>query len=138
MRAIRSRDTGPEVRLRRALWGSGVRGYRVADKHLPGRPDLTFARARIAVFVDGCFFHRCPTHCRMPASRRQYWEPKLAANVARDTATTAKLRWLGWRVIRVWEHDDPVAVAELVTSALQATPTSNLQSPRHRAAGSES
>jgi DNA mismatch endonuclease (patch repair protein) len=71
---------------------------------LLGRPDFIFRRARLAVFVDGCFWHGCRWHCRMPHSRTHYWGPKIAANAARDLATNRTLRSHGWRVLRIWEH----------------------------------
>lgn len=105
MRANRGRDTGPELRLRRALWAAGLRGYRVARKELPGKPDVTFGPARLAVFVHGCFWHRCP-HCpprSSPKTNRAYWEAKFDGNVARDARQRAELEALGWRVMVVWE-----------------------------------
>lgn len=107
MRANRGRDTKPELRLRRALHALGYR-YRVDSRPLPSlnrRADLTFPGARVAVFVDGCYWHGCPEHYRQPvANGETYWAPKIAANRARDEDTNARLREAGWRVVRVWEH----------------------------------
>lgn len=103
MSRIRGRDTKPEVRLRKALWQSGLR-YRVSGP-LPGRPDVVFAGVRAVVFVDGCFWHRCPKHAVPPKSNGAFWRRKLRANVARDRSVDRKLHELGWRVIRVWEHE---------------------------------
>lgn len=103
MRRVRGRDTSCEVRLRCALHQRGLR-YSLR-KALPGKPDIVFVRAQVAVFVDGCFWHGCPAHCRMPSSNAGYWDAKIARNIARDKRATKELRSLGWRVVRVWEHD---------------------------------
>jgi DNA mismatch endonuclease (patch repair protein) len=112
------RDTGPELRLRQALHGLGLR-YRV-HMPLPGMPrrraDVTFTRAKIAVFVDGCFWHRCPLHATDPVVNKSWWAAKLAKNVVRDRDTDARLRELGWTVVRFWEHEDMEAAATLVAS----------------------
>jgi len=104
MRRIRSVDTAPEMAVRKAAHRLGYR-YRLHRKDLPGRPDLVFPSRKAAIFVHGCFWHqhsRC-REGRVPGSNRQYWSPKLAANVARDSRNRRKLRRLGWRVLTVWE-----------------------------------
>lgn len=103
MRRVRSRDTSPELTLRRALHALGLR-YSLRRK-LPGSPDIVLVRARVAVFVDGCFWHGCPDHCRVPASNRPYWKAKIALNRARDIRAARALRAAGWSVVRVWEHE---------------------------------
>lgn len=106
MSRIRSRDTKPEVRLRKLLWLCGMRGYRLRTK-LPGRPDIVFTRARLAIFVDGCFWHGCPT-CgdgRAPSSNTGYWSAKRAGNKERDARRTRELEAMGWTVLRLWEHE---------------------------------
>lgn len=103
MSRIRSRDTKPEISLRRALWGKGLR-YRLKNR-LPGRPDIVFTNRRIAIFVDGCFWHRCPIHGRIPESNRDFWENKLRDNTRRDADVTQYLKSQGWEVIRIWEHE---------------------------------
>lgn len=109
------RDTAPELALRRALHHRGLR-YLV-DAPLPGIPrrraDVLFPRARIAVFVDGCFWHACPVHATEPAANASWWRAKLEANVARDRDTDDRLERSGWAVVRFWEHDamDPAADA---------------------------
>lgn len=112
----RRRDTTPEVKLRRRLHALGLR-FRV-DAPLPGlarrRADVLFTRARIAVFVDGCFWHGCPTHGTLPKANAAWWTDKLARNMARDRATDAHLKALGWSSLRFWEHDDPDTAAEAV------------------------
>lgn len=103
MSQIKGQDTGPELRLRRALWKRGWR-FRVKN-HLPGRPDLIFPAQQVAVFVDGCFWHGCPKHGVAPKSNKQFWNHKLRANIARDSEVSRRLNKVGWRVIRFWEHD---------------------------------
>ena len=106
-------DTGPERQLRRELHRRGLR-FRVNHRGLPGRPDITLTRARIAVFVDGCFWHACPDHGVIPKSNRDWWIEKLERNVARDREKDAALEQLGWTVIHIWEHDDPVVAAKSI------------------------
>lgn len=108
MRRQGRRDTKPELELRRELHRLGLR-YRVDRAVLPGlrrRADVVFSRARIAIFVDGCFWHQCPTHGTHPKANDQWWADKLEANVARDRDTDDRLRAAGWTVVRLWEHDD--------------------------------
>jgi DNA mismatch endonuclease, patch repair protein len=104
----RTRDTEPEVLLRRELHRRGLR-YRV-DAPLPGMPrrraDLLFTRAKVAVFVDGCFWHGCPEHKTAPTNNGAWWAAKLARNMERDRETSDHLSSLGWTVLRVWEHED--------------------------------
>lgn len=101
----RARDTGPELALRRALWAAGARGYRLHPRGVPGRPDLAFPRARLAVFVHGCFWHACPIHSKPPKSNAAFWREKFARNVARDARKVAELEEGGWRVLTFWEHE---------------------------------
>jgi len=103
MSRIKGKDTKPETTLRKALWRKGLR-YRLHYK-IPGRPDLVFVGARIAVFVDGCFWHGCPDHSVQPKSNADFWKKKLATNMERDKQINAKLSGLGWKVIRIWEHE---------------------------------
>ncbi|RVW00307.1 very short patch repair endonuclease [Rhodococcus xishaensis] len=123
MRAQRRRDTAPEVALRRELHRRGVRFF-VDRAPLPGlrrRADLVFPRRRVAVYVDGCFWHSCPQHATFPRNNAQWWADKLAANVARDRDTDSRLAAADWRVVRVWEHEDPAEAAGRVQAALDAT-----------------
>ena len=82
----------------------GITGWR---RHLPifGKPDFVFRKTRIAVFIDGCFWHGCPKHCRMPATNREYWERKIGRNLERDKKVKRELRKAGWTVVRIWEHE---------------------------------
>lgn len=120
MRANRSRDTGPELRLRRALHAAGYR-YRVNFAlRVPGRkvkPDITFTRQHLAVFVDGCYWHSCPEHGRMPSDPSGYWKVKLQRNVDRDRKVDEALRAAGWRVLRIWEH---TRISQAVSEVEQA------------------
>lgn len=97
----------------------GVKGWR-RQLGLPGKPDFTFRQERVALFVDGCFWHGCPKHLRLPSSNRRYWEKKVARNQARDRAVSRELRLRGWRVLRVWEHEvsDEQRVLRRVVRAL--------------------
>lgn len=105
----RTRDTAPEVALRRALHRLGYR-YLV-DAPLPGMPrrraDIVFTARKVAVFVDGCFWHGCPEHGTWPVKNGAWWESKLKANLERDRDTTARLEEIGWTVVRIWEHEGP-------------------------------
>jgi DNA mismatch endonuclease (patch repair protein) len=105
MSAIRSADTAPELRLRRALWRNGVRGYRLHRSGILGRPDIVFGPSKVAVFVDGCFWHGCPRCYRPPSSNSKYWSEKAARNRARDDRVNRDLSEHGWLVLRLWEHE---------------------------------
>ncbi|MGY1771939.1 very short patch repair endonuclease [Blastococcus sp. SYSU D00813] len=109
MQRMPRRDTKPEVALRKELHARGLR-FRKQFPSLPGRPDLAFTRARLAVFVDGCFWHSCPLHATRPKNNAAWWETKLAANVARDRRQDQELVDAGWTVVRIWEHE-PVSLA---------------------------
>lgn len=106
-------STKPEVALRRELHRRGMR-FRINHPGLPGRPDVAFTRVRLAVFVDGCFWHRCPEHGTLPRNNREWWRAKLDRNVARDRAKDTALAELGWAVLHVWEHEAVEAAADRV------------------------
>ncbi|MDR7167563.1 DNA mismatch endonuclease (patch repair protein) [Nocardia kruczakiae] len=121
-RMARQRRTGtaPETALRTELHRRGLR-YFVDRAPLPGlrrRADLVFPRRKVAVYVDGCFWHRCPEHATYPKNNAEWWAEKLAGNVARDRDTDARLTAAGWLVVRIWEHENSVAAADRVQSAL--------------------
>ena len=103
MSRIRSKDTKPELALRRKLFSSGLR-FRTRLK-MTGRPDIVFTRAHIAVFVDGCFWHGCPAHGTLPKSNADYWSVKIRRNAARDAAVNSVLEAEGWTVLRFWDHE---------------------------------
>lgn len=122
MRKQPRRDTKPETNLRKHVHALGLR-YRMNVKPLPDlrrNADLVFRSARVAVFVDGCFWHGCPIHARPTKSHTKWWAEKIAANQRRDLDTTLRLEEAGWKVIRMWEHDDPVEVADRVCAAVRA------------------
>jgi DNA mismatch endonuclease (patch repair protein) len=122
MQANRSRDTKPELAVRRLLHAAGLR-YRVAirpDPTLRRRADIIFTKRRIAVFIDGCFWHGCPDHGNRSFKYNvEYWPDKIATNRARDAETTTLLKARGWSVLRFWEHENPVAVADTIVSAVR-------------------
>ncbi|MGV1049340.1 MAG: very short patch repair endonuclease [Solirubrobacterales bacterium] len=124
MQAIKRRDTGLERAIRSVLHAQGLRfrvDYLVA---LPDaravRVDVAFPRQRLAVMVDGCFWHSCPVHGRVPSKNLQYWPEKLARNRRRDEVVNEQLALLGWRVLRIWEHEDLQAATGRVVTALNA------------------
>jgi len=115
------RDTKPEVAVRRAVWRRGLR-YRLDISPVPGtrrRADLVFTRARVAVYIDGCFWHRCPLHATTPKANREWWIEKLDANVARDRDTDRRLAEAGWTALRVWEHEDVEEAADRIERAVR-------------------
>lgn len=118
MRANRRRDTAPELAVRRILHADGLR-YRVDYAPLGGRrrADIVFTRRKVAVFIDGCFWHSCPLHGVAPVRNSEYWGPKLKANVERDRDTSARLSSAGWTVLRFWEHEEPLEVAHAIEIA---------------------
>ncbi|WP_113962924.1 very short patch repair endonuclease [Mycobacterium shimoidei] len=120
MQGNRSRDTAPELAVRRLVHGMGLR-YRVNTRPLPTlrrTADLVFTRRRVAVFVDGCFWHGCPDHHRQPSANAGYWTAKVARNRARDIATDETLAAAGWTVLRFWAHQSPADVAEAIRKAV--------------------
>lgn len=104
MSRIQGRNTKPELALRRLAWSMGLR-YRLHRRVEGTRPDMVFPGPRVAVFVDGCFWHCCPLHGVMPKSNPSFWETKLRRNVERDREADARLEAAGWRIIRLWEHE---------------------------------
>ena len=122
MKSNRSRDTKPELRLRKMVHAQGLR-YRVAAPPIPGirrTADLLFTRAKIAVFMDGCFWHGCPEHHTVAVAHAEFWADKVKGNVARDRDTDERLAEAGWISIRIWEHDDPREAALRVRDAVHA------------------
>ena len=103
MSRVKGRDTKPEVAFRKELWREGLR-YRLRYKVF-GRPDIVFPGPKVAVFVDGCFWHGCPEHYRPPKTRTEWWKDKIAGNKKRDGEVTARLEAEGWQVLRFWTHD---------------------------------
>ncbi len=118
MKANKAKNTKPELIVRRALREEGYPGYRINWKNAPGRPDIAYPGKKLAVFVNGCFWHRCP-HCNMPLpkSHIEYWSTKFEMNVERDRRKAAELESLGWTVITIWEcelkKDQDEAIARI-------------------------
>jgi DNA mismatch endonuclease, patch repair protein len=122
MSRIRGRNTATELALRKALWNSGLR-YRLHQRIEGARPDIVFPRERLAVFVDGCFWHGCPEHYVRPRSRNDFWAEKLRTNVLRDHRQTIHLERDGWTILRFWEHEvacELPRISEQVKRALRA------------------
>lgn len=127
MTRIRSRgNRSTEVRLRSSLVGAGLAGFKMNVATLPGKPDFTFAQQRVAVFVDGCFWHGCPKCYIRPKSNQPYWDKKVTSNKARDRRANSALRKMGWKPVRVWEHSvrHPSRVRRTIAKALAEHPHS--------------
>lgn len=123
MQRNRRRDTAPELALRRALHARGLRF--LVDVPVPGcgrrrRADVLLRGARIALFVDGCFWHSCPEHLHVPKANREWWTRKLASIVLRDRDTDARVRGAGWLPLRVWEHEPPGPAADRIVRVAAA------------------
>lgn len=133
MRGNRKTDTAPEVRIRSAIHRRGMRFRKhvlVRASSVNVRPDIVFTRQRVAVFVDGCFWHCCPVHGNRPRSNSQYWEAKLARNRSRDAAVNAALRAEGWDVLRVWEHESSEDAAEAICAVVSDQARQAVQASR--------
>lgn len=122
MAAVRGRDNPREKAVRRLLHAAGLR-FRVHHP-IPGRPrrtiDIAFTRVRIAVFIDGCFWHGCPRHATSPKANAEWWQAKIAQNRLRDLDTSEYLTARGWQVVRAWEHEPPEVVAATVLELVRA------------------
>lgn len=120
MLANRSRDTKPEIELRRALHAAGFR-YRVCARPIPGlrrTADIVFRPAKVAVDIRGCFWHGCPEHYTRPSANQQFWDAKRKRNMERDRQTTAAFEEAGWLVLVVWEHEDVAEAARRITETV--------------------
>lgn len=104
MSRIRAKNTGPEVKLRKMLSAEGIRGYRIHYK-LPGKPDIVFTKKKIVIFIDGCFWHKCPVCFKVPETRKDFWMKKIQSNIDRDKKVNEQLKDGGWTILRFWEHD---------------------------------
>jgi len=125
MRGNRRRDTTPELALRSELHRRGMRfrvDHPVALAGIRARPDLVFRGRRLAIYVDGCFWHRCPIHGTEPKANSQYWKPKLDENVERDRRVTAALEAANWTVLRIWAHVVPEDAADKIQGVLSTLP----------------
>src|SRR4051812_33534337 len=120
MRGNRSRDTKPEISIRKLIHAAGLR-YRINIRPVPEinrTADIVFTRTKIAVFIDGCFWHGCPEHYVPSKTNANYWNAKISGNKIRDVETSAALRDAGWAVIRFWSHEHPEAVAQQIIDAV--------------------
>lgn len=121
MKSARQRDTGPELAIRSQLHKQGLR-YRLHRRILPDvrrQADIVFGPAKVAVFVDGCFWHSCPIHATRPKANAEWWREKLATNQRRDADTNERLSKAWWAVIRVWEHEDPGLAARKIARVVR-------------------
>ena len=121
MSSVRNKNTGLEMQLRRALWKAGLR-YRVNSKLL-GRPDIVFPKKKLAIFVDGCFWHGCPIHGTIPKTNTDFWEAKIKGNIERDRQITTQLTINGWIVIRIWEHEIKKCLDAIVENIIKTLRT---------------
>lgn len=122
MRATPTRNTKLELLVRRELWRRGLR-YRVDVRplaSLPRRADVVFPRLRVAVFLDGCYWHHCPAHGQIPKANAAWWQRKFAETARRDRETSSRLAAAKWTVVRIWEHESIEAVVRTIESALAA------------------
>ncbi|HOJ97394.1 MAG TPA: very short patch repair endonuclease [Methanospirillum sp.] len=118
MSRIRGKNTRPELILRRLIYDSGVRGYRI-HYNLPGKPDIVFVKKRVVIFIDGCFWHKCPDCFREPQTRRDFWLEKINKNCERDEKNNQILKEEGWNVIRIWEHNIRKQPGELLKEIME-------------------
>jgi DNA mismatch endonuclease (patch repair protein) len=122
MKSNKGKNTSPELALRSALAAARIRGYRIHKKGVPGRPDVSFPKQRLAVFVNGCYWHRCPVcNLPIPKSHSEFWKKKFDLNALRDRRNIDALEAAGWRVLTIWEHevcDDVAGCVERVKKSL--------------------
>ncbi len=124
MRAVKSQNTGPERRLRAMLIGMGLKGWRLNYKVVSGKPDIAFPEIKLAIFIDGCFWHGCPECNRpLPQKNREYWEQKIGRTIERDKRCQMELTAEGWTVLRIWGHElskksDLTPVAEKIRESI--------------------
>lgn len=104
MGKIKSQETKLEKSFRKLLWNSGIR-YRKNNNKYFGKPDILIKKNKTVIFIDSCFWHGCLKHLRMPSSNKKYWETKISRNKKRDRAVNSHYKKLGWKIIRIWEHD---------------------------------
>lgn len=118
MKGNKARDTKPELILRNTLWMNGLRGYRLHYRKVPGSPDICYIRTKLAIFVNGCFWHRCPyCNLRLPKSNVVFWRNKFKRNMERDRLKVKRLKSMGWKTLIVWEcqlRRDPTKTAKKI------------------------
>ena len=121
MSSNKAKNTKPEILLRKELWKHGVRGYRLHYKDIPGRPDIAFIKPKLAVFVNGCFWHRCPNcNLSIPKNNAQFWKEKFHKNIQRDALRINQLTKIGWKVIVAWECELKTNINKYVAAIISA------------------
>lgn len=118
MSRIRGRDTKPEILLRKSLWRKGFR-YSLHSRRLAGKPDIAMSKYKIAIFIDGCFWHRCPAHFKEPRNNKEFWKKKITSNLERDERNNLLLKNAGWTVLRFWEHEVSGKIDSVVRKIVQ-------------------
>lgn len=120
MSKVRCRDTTPEMLFRSVLFKNGIRGYRVNDRRFPGKPDLCFTKKKIAIFINGCFWHRCPK-CKLhiPKHNREYWIDKFSKNKERDKRNLQELQLMGWKTLTFWECEIKKNLPEAISKTIK-------------------
>jgi DNA mismatch endonuclease, patch repair protein len=121
MSRIHGKNTIPEIKLRKLLWSRNIRGYRIHHNIL-GKPDIVFTKKKIAIFIDGCFWHKCPVCFQEPETRKEFWRKKICSNVERDKKVNLQLQKEGWTVRRFWEHEvrkNPEQILSKIIDLLQ-------------------
>ena len=135
MSRIRAKNTKPEMHLRKALWVCGIRGYRLHWKKVPGRPDIAFPGKQLAIFVNGCYWHRCPKcNKELPKSNRTFWKEKFEMNIIRDKRKIKELNAAGWSTLTIWEcelKEDRLKCVERVKGALKISAAKKLSRTNH-------
>ncbi len=118
MSSVKSTNTNPEIVYRKALFSRGLR-YRVNCRNVRGSPDIVLRKKKVAIFIDGCFWHKCPKCFRAPDSNKEYWLKKVERNKARDKEVNTELKRNGWKVIRIWEHEINTVLDKTVTRTIK-------------------
>ena len=124
MSRIRGKDTSPELKIRKMLYARGLRGYRV-HYDLPGKPDIVFTKKRIAIFIDGCYWHKCPICFKEPQTNYEFWMNKINSNVKRDKEVNSRLKSDGWIVLRFWEHQVRKEPEEVINKIAEVLSSAN-------------
>ena len=126
MSANKSKHTKPEIIFRKTLWDNGIRGYRLNWRKVPGSPDIAFTRQKLAIFINGCFWHRCPKcELPLPKSNTEFWKDKFNKNVKRDKKKNMQLINFGWRVLVVWECDIKSNIQDVILEVRQILESKN-------------
>jgi DNA mismatch endonuclease (patch repair protein) len=129
MSANKAKNSSPELTLRRALWKAGLRGYRLHYKKVPGRPDISFVGRKFAIFVHGCFWHRCPTCTNsLPKTNSAFWKAKFERNLVRDSRKVQELTRSGWQVLTVWECELKKGLDSVINNIVQRLPAASTSS----------